>query len=95
MDCILLDMYQQGYISVRVSNSPDISDHLLSDQCARWNGHEFPFGTATTMQCGQVMYGRYVSIQRTAPGAYPHTMVLCEVLVMRRDVTGGHPKVEA
>lgn len=70
-----------GFISVRVSNSPFISDHTEEDQCALWNSTTFPVSSAQTLQCDHVMNGTYVSIQKTV-GESTYTLTLCEVEVM-------------
>jgi hypothetical protein len=89
-DISFVDMYYLGYISVRVSNNADIYAHTLSEECARWDESTFPADTSQTLECREVMYGRYVSIQRT-PGdgaEYTQLMILCEVQVMGTDEYG-------
>ena len=70
-----------GYISIRVSDSRDISEHTESQECAKWDEEEFPSSTSQTLSCTSNLEGRYVSIQRTG-GDRIQNMILCEVLVM-------------
>lgn len=78
---LLLDDGMLGYISVRVSDNATIDEHTQSDQCALWDSNTFPEKSSQTLKCGNIMSGRYVSIQRTV-GYAPYHMILCEVKVM-------------
>ena len=73
-----------GYISVRISNNPNITEHSEAEQCARWAQATFPADTSETLDCSPVRYGQYVSIQRTPGdgGRRTQIMALCEVFVM-------------
>ena len=75
------DQLALGYISIRVSDSADISDHTKSQECAKWDEERFPQSTSQTLSCTAVLAGRYVSIQRTG-GDRTFNMILCEVLIM-------------
>ena len=70
-----------GYISIRVSDSADISGHTESQECAKWDQERFPKSASQTLSCTSALEGRYVSIQRT-DGENTHNMILCEVLIM-------------
>ena len=73
-----------GYILVRVSNNPDVTEHSETEECARWAEATFPADTSETLDCSQVRYGQYVSIQRTFGdgGLRTQLMILCEVFVL-------------
>lgn len=79
--CYILFLQGLGYISIRVSNSAQITDHTLSDQCALWMNDTFPGASCLLLKCDHIKSGRYVSIQRLA-GTYVNEMTLCEVMVM-------------
>ena len=74
------DEYALGYISIRVSDSADISSHTESQECVKWDEERFPKSTSQTLSCTSHLEGRYVSIQRT-DGQNTRDMILCEVLV--------------
>lgn len=64
---------------MRVSNSPRFLDH--TEECALWDSSTFPAASNQTLTCGEVLQGRYVSIQRTG-GIDVSELILCEVMVM-------------
>lgn len=76
---------QLGYISIRVSDSPDIRDHTIHDECASYHNATFPEASSMTFVCNKVMYGSYLSIQRTRGFHYYH-LALCEVEVSGRPI---------
>ena len=67
-----------GFISVRVSvDKPNIG-HERIDECNRWESADFP--RTATLDCGDGMQGRYVSVRRMA-GYHLYRLFLCEITV--------------
>ena len=77
-----------AYISVRVSNSSEITSHTAENECAFWNSNRFPNASSETLTCRDTMVGSFVSVQRH-DGENPHSLVLCEVVVIGKRLDYG------